>query len=168
MLLLLFCEWLESCVLIMHFYIQITLHNKNASLLDSCPSPLLQIPHIHNDKGINFDYVLSSMYPIIILVKLCTHMQTIYILKQGIMLCMHTKVHTHTCTHIHARIMSCHVNYSKNHIHFHDLESFNAWPYFPIFTPKESEQNSLNSSSTKVILFLQFLYFSHMVLPIMP
>jgi hypothetical protein len=86
------------------FLHQIILHIKIASLLDSCPSPLLQIPHIHNDKGINLDYVLSSMYPIIILVKLCTHMQTISILTQGIMLCMHTKVHTHTCTHIHARI----------------------------------------------------------------
>ncbi len=26
-----------------------------------------------------------------------------------------------------------------SHIHFHDLESFNAWPYFPIFTQEESE-----------------------------
>ncbi len=137
------------------FLHQIILHIKIASLLDSCPSPLLQIPHIHNDKGINLDYVLSSMYPIIILVKLCTHMQTISILTQGIMLCMHTKVHTHTCTHTcknisnicnSRRIMSCYLNYLENHIHFHDLEGFNAWPYFPIFTPKESEQNSLNSS----------------------
>jgi hypothetical protein len=86
------------------FLHQIILHIKIASLFNSCPSPLLQIPHIHNDKGINLDYVLSSMYPIIILVKLCTHMQTISILTQGIMLCMHKKVHTHTCTHIHARI----------------------------------------------------------------
>ncbi len=35
--------------------------------------------------------------------------------------------------------MSCNLNYLDIHIHFHDLESFNAWSYFPIFTQEESE-----------------------------
>jgi hypothetical protein len=61
-------------LLTIHFYTQITIHIKHALLLDS---PLVQIPHIHNNQGINF-YVLSSMYSIIIVVKLYTHANNLY------------------------------------------------------------------------------------------
>ncbi len=121
-------------MLAIHFFTQFIIHIKNASLLYPCPSPLLQIPCIHNNQGVNF-YVLSSMYSIIILVKLCTHMQTISILKQK-----NNVVHARqsSYTHIHTymqyvsniyyfkRIMSCNLNYLENHIHFHDLQGFNA------------------------------------------
>ncbi len=115
-------------MLTLHFYTQIIIHIKNASLLNSCLFPLLQISHNQNNQGINF-YMLNSMYSIIILVILRTHMQTISILKQK-----NNVVHAHqsSYTHIHTytrtcnnvsnvyyskRIMSCNFNYLDNHIY---------------------------------------------------
>lgn len=129
-------------MLTLHFYTQIIIHIKNASMLDSCPFPWLQIPCILKPwLGINF-YVLRSMYSIIILVKLYIYMQTIFVLnKEYCCACTQKFIQTHT--HIHA-IMSCPFNYLKNHIHFHDPKGFKAWPYFPIFTPKENDNFFLN------------------------
>lgn len=47
--------------------------------------------------------VLNSMWWIFSLIKLHKHMQTIFILKQETMLCMHTHTHTYKHTHIHAQ-----------------------------------------------------------------
>jgi len=44
-------------LLAIHFYTQIIIDIKNASLLDFYPSPLLQMPHIYNNQGINFQCV---------------------------------------------------------------------------------------------------------------
>jgi hypothetical protein len=90
-------------LLAIHLYTQLIIHIKNASLLDSCPFPLKQIPCIHNIKGNNF-YVLSYMWSTIILVKLHTHLQIISIKKQEIIFCMHTQVHTHTHTNIQTHL----------------------------------------------------------------
>jgi hypothetical protein len=56
-------------------------------------------------------------------------MQTICILKQGIMWCMHTQVHRHTVhihTHIHARMFLSFVN-SKEWCHVISVTSITAF-----------------------------------------
>jgi hypothetical protein len=73
--------------------------------MDSC---LLDYHKYHisvTTKAYKFN-VLNSMRWIFSLIKLHKHMQTILILKQETMLCMHTQVHTHTHahTHIHAQM----------------------------------------------------------------
>jgi len=102
-------------MLAIHFYTQIIIHIKNELLLDFCPLPLLQISCICNNEASNF-YMLSSMYLIIILVKLCTHMQTISILKQGIILCMHTQIPRHTYTPTYMQECFHHLLIQKNNV----------------------------------------------------
>jgi hypothetical protein len=111
-----------------HFYTRLIIHIKNASLLDFCPFPLLQIPCIYNNQGNNF-YVLSYMSSTIILVKLHTHLQIISIKIQEINI-VHAQTSSHTHKHINTPYahawMFCHLlhqnDYNKIiyvHIDFH-------------------------------------------------
>ncbi len=86
-----------------HFYIQIIIHMQKILLLDFCIFPLLQILHIHNNKGNNFYIVLKFMWIIAILV-LFTHVQTNMCLNKKTMLCVHIRIHPH---YTYTRVDKC-------------------------------------------------------------